>query len=131
MPTTKAQQKAVAKYENANYDKFLVRVDKDKKSTLQTHAAAYGESLNGFVNRAIDETVERDSINGIPNPTPLPQKQESSETTSTAPPLPERASEMRALEKQAYEQLSTEEKARIDERRRELLAQAGLYNDNE
>jgi len=61
MPVSKAQQKAVARYEAANYDKFLVRVDKGKKVGLQTHAGTRGESLNGFVNRAIDETVERDN----------------------------------------------------------------------
>ncbi len=27
---------------------------------LKSHAEAQGESLNGFINRAIDETVERD-----------------------------------------------------------------------
>ena len=31
-----------------------------KKNTLQAHAADRGESLNGFVNRAIDEAVTRD-----------------------------------------------------------------------
>ena len=64
MPVSKAQQKAVAKYENANYDKFLVRMlPKGKKELLQAHAEAKGESLNGFVNRAIDETVQRDNGN--------------------------------------------------------------------
>lgn len=27
---------------------------------LQAHAAAQGESVNGFINRAISETMERD-----------------------------------------------------------------------
>jgi predicted HicB family RNase H-like nuclease len=57
---SKAQQKAVAKYENKVYDKFLVRITKGKKSELQAHATVHGESLNAFVNRAIDEAVERD-----------------------------------------------------------------------
>ena len=60
MPASKAQQKAVAKYENKNYDKHLLRMPKGKKPDLQVHAAAMGESLNRFVNRAIDETLERD-----------------------------------------------------------------------
>jgi predicted HicB family RNase H-like nuclease len=60
-PVSKAQQAAVARYENKAYDKFLVRVTKGKKDELVAHAAGQGESLNGFVNRAIDETVERDS----------------------------------------------------------------------
>jgi predicted HicB family RNase H-like nuclease len=60
MPASKAQQKAVAKYMKSNYDELKVRIEIGKKADLQTHAAGQRESLNGFVNRAIDETVERD-----------------------------------------------------------------------
>ena len=60
MPTTKASQRAVAKYMKKNYDSFLVRVPKGKKANLQAYAESKGESLNGFVNRAINETIERD-----------------------------------------------------------------------
>jgi predicted HicB family RNase H-like nuclease len=60
MPTTKAQQKAVAKYRSKTYDQLKIEVKKGKKESLQAHAAERGESLNGFVNRAIDETVIRD-----------------------------------------------------------------------
>lgn len=64
MPASKANQRAVAKYMKANYDELKVRVPKGKKAALQAHADGRGESLNGFVNRAIDETVERDGGNG-------------------------------------------------------------------
>ena len=61
MPASKAQQKAVAKYENENYDKFLLRfLEKGEKSQVQEHAKSRDESLNGFVNRAIKEALERD-----------------------------------------------------------------------
>lgn len=60
MPTTKAGQKAVNKYMKNNYDSLRITVTKGKKTDLQAHAQERGESLNGFVNRAIDETVERD-----------------------------------------------------------------------
>ena len=59
-PASKAQQKAVAKYENANYDKILIRMPKGKKDIIKVHADKKGESINGFVNRAIDETIERE-----------------------------------------------------------------------
>ncbi len=59
-PASKAQQKAVAKYENANYDKILIRMPKGKKDIIKAHADKKGESINGFVNRAIDETIERE-----------------------------------------------------------------------
>ncbi|MCL2852323.1 MAG: hypothetical protein FWE20_04705 [Defluviitaleaceae bacterium] len=60
MPTTKAQQRATAKYRKDNYDQLKIEVRKGKKELLQAHAAEMGESLNGFVNRAIDEAVNRD-----------------------------------------------------------------------
>jgi predicted HicB family RNase H-like nuclease len=59
-PVSKAQQKATAKYKKSNYDRMEILLSKGRKAALQLHAAGRGESLNGFVNRAIDETVERD-----------------------------------------------------------------------
>ena len=58
-PTSKAQQKAVAKYENKVYDKFLVRVPKGRKAEIQNAAEESGESLNAFVVGAVDERIER------------------------------------------------------------------------
>ena len=31
-----------------------------KKDIIKTHAEAHNESVNGFINRAIDEAIERD-----------------------------------------------------------------------
>lgn len=64
MTTTKAGQKAVNKYVKANYDRINVTFPKGKKGILKAHADARGESVNGFINRAIDETIERDN-NGV------------------------------------------------------------------
>lgn len=62
MPVSKAQQKAVHKYVKNNYDRVeLTLSPKGKKDKLKAHAAAHGETLNGFINRAISETVERDN----------------------------------------------------------------------
>jgi hypothetical protein len=60
MPVSKAQQKAVAKYMKNNYDEIKVRVNKGEKDIIKSHAESKGESINGFVNRAINETMERD-----------------------------------------------------------------------
>ena len=38
-----------------------ITMEPEKKQRLQDHAQATGESVNQFVNRAIDETIERDS----------------------------------------------------------------------
>jgi len=61
MAIRESQRKAVAKYNAANYDRVELRLPKGKKSPVQAHAEAQGESLNAFINRAIDETMERDN----------------------------------------------------------------------
>ena len=60
MPVSQAQKKATAKYEQQNYDKVLLRLEKGKKDKIKLHAENRGESLNGFINKAIDEKMERD-----------------------------------------------------------------------
>ena len=61
MPVSKAQQKAVTKYMRENYDEIKVRSPKGAKDRIRAHAESRGESVNAFINRAIDETIERDS----------------------------------------------------------------------
>lgn len=66
MPVSKAQQKAQNKWIAKAYDRINLTVPKGKKDTIQAHAEAQGESVNGFINRAISETMERD--NDVPGP---------------------------------------------------------------
>ncbi len=62
--TSKAQQKAVHKYVKNNYDRIELTVKpKGKKEELKSHAMKQGETLNSFINRAIDETMVRDNQN--------------------------------------------------------------------
>ena len=61
MAVSKAQQKAVHKYVKANYDRMELTVPKGQKDAIKAHAEACSESVNGFINRAIDETMERDN----------------------------------------------------------------------
>lgn len=61
MAVTKAQQKAVSKYMKENYDVYQIRMPKGKKDTIKAHAEARGESVNAFINRAIDEAMEREA----------------------------------------------------------------------
>ena len=56
-----AQQKAVNKYVKENYDRINVNMPKGRKETVKAHADTQGESLNAFINRAITETMERDT----------------------------------------------------------------------
>jgi predicted HicB family RNase H-like nuclease len=63
MPYTKAQMRASQKYNDKMYDRIEFKVPKGNKKTIQTHAADMGESVNGFIVRAIDEALERDNKN--------------------------------------------------------------------
>ena len=60
MPVSKKQQASVNKYVKANYDRINVTFPKGSKAIIQAHAEARGESVNGFIKRAVDETMERD-----------------------------------------------------------------------
>ena len=44
-----------------NLDRVSLYVPKGKKEAIKAHAAARGESLNGFIARAIDETMQHDN----------------------------------------------------------------------
>jgi uncharacterized protein (DUF1778 family) len=55
-----ARKRANAKYNAKAYDRIEVKVTKGTKGIIQSHAEAKNESLNGFINRAIDETIKRD-----------------------------------------------------------------------
>lgn len=59
---TEARKKANEKYNAKAYDEIKIRVKKGEKETIKAHAESQGESINGFINRAIDETIERDNV---------------------------------------------------------------------
>ncbi len=61
MAVSKAQQRAVTKYDAKAYDKTLLRLPKGRLDVVKDHASARGESVNGFIGRAISEAMERDS----------------------------------------------------------------------
>jgi len=65
MATTKAQQKAVHKYVKTNYDRLELTVPKGRKQEIKDFAAAHGETVNGFINRLIDEAMEQDNTREI------------------------------------------------------------------
>lgn len=41
-------------------DRINLTVPKGKKDEIKAHAERQGESVNGFINRAIDQTIEQD-----------------------------------------------------------------------
>ena len=70
----RTSQKSVRKYKENNYERIELSVFKGKKDIIKEHAKKYqketGEpktigyspagSVNSFINRAIDETIEND-----------------------------------------------------------------------
>lgn len=57
MPTTKAQQKAVAKYVKNNYDEIKVRVPKGEKKRIEEHANSKGMTVNALMNELIRKEI--------------------------------------------------------------------------
>ena len=54
-------------WQKENCDRVNLTLPKGRKAELQAHAAARGESTNGFIGRAINETMERDNAASGPN----------------------------------------------------------------
>lgn len=57
MATSKAQQNATNKWIAKAYDRINLTVPKGRKEIIQAYAEANGESVNGFINRAIGESM--------------------------------------------------------------------------
>lgn len=48
------------KWQADNCERISLVVPKGEKDKIRLHATGRGETLNGFIKRAIDETMERD-----------------------------------------------------------------------
>ena len=60
MTRTPAEDKAIKKYDQEKVDRISFRAPKGKKKQIQDHASLRGESLNSFINRALDEAMDND-----------------------------------------------------------------------
>lgn len=58
---TEARKKANEKYLKESVEDVRIRVPKGQKAVIKNHAEQQGESMNAFVIRAIDETMQRDT----------------------------------------------------------------------
>lgn len=57
---TEAQKQSAKKWDAANLDRLSLALPKGDKERIKAHAEERGESVNGFIKRAIDETMKRD-----------------------------------------------------------------------
>lgn len=60
MTVSKKQQASVNRYITKSYDRINLTVPKGKKERIQNFAQSIGESVNGFINRAIDEAMKEE-----------------------------------------------------------------------
>ena len=63
-PKSQQQREAADKYLKEKVDTIAVRVPKGQKEEIKNHAKSRGESVNAFVLRAIDHTMEDDRKRG-------------------------------------------------------------------
>lgn len=61
MPISEARKRANAKYNAKAYDKTMIRLYAGELDAIRDHAQQRGESLNGFIGRAIREQIQRDN----------------------------------------------------------------------
>jgi len=60
MAKTKTSSAVKDRYNAKAYDEIKVRVPKGTKDKIKAYADSKGESVNGFINRAIEETITHD-----------------------------------------------------------------------
>lgn len=61
-----AATKAKNKYNAENYERVALNVLKGQKEAIKAHAESMGESVNGFINRAIADVMSRDKAKKDP-----------------------------------------------------------------
>ena len=57
---TEARKEGNRRWDAAYLDRLSIAVPKGQKDAIKAHAESRGESVNAFINRAIDEAMERE-----------------------------------------------------------------------
>ena len=58
----KTRSEIINAYAKKAYDDIRLQVPKGQKAIIKAHADSRGETLGGFIKRAINEQIERDKI---------------------------------------------------------------------
>lgn len=117
----KNSYESIKRYEDKAYDKVLVRMPKGRKDEIQTFAAQTGESVNGFINRAIGEAMGESpqkpagapqGEGAILTPAALKTAQEAAQRAGeTVPAFVSRSVETQAQRDKVMQAMRTKEKA--------------------
>ena len=62
MPLTESQKKANTKYREKSIKRIPLDVQKEKYEEIKAAATAAGESVNGYIKKAVDQRMERDNV---------------------------------------------------------------------
>lgn len=60
MAYSESQKRAIEKWQKEKVDDIRVRVPKGHREIIKAHAAKHNETINAFVNRAINHTMDWD-----------------------------------------------------------------------
>lgn len=86
MPTNEAKKKYDIQYAKDKLKRIPLDVQKGKYEKIKVSASAVGESVNGYIKKAIDQRMERENVPSSPERTkPTPPQQ-----SSTAAPKQEK-----------------------------------------
>lgn len=58
---TEAQKRANLNYAKNHLKRVPLDIQKEKYEEIKAFALSHGETVNGFIKRAIDEAIERDN----------------------------------------------------------------------
>lgn len=115
----KNSYESIKRYEDKAYDKVLVRMPKGRKDEIQTFAAQTGESVNGFINRAIGEAMGESpqkpagapqGMGAILTPAALKTAQEAAQRAGeTVPAFVSRAVDIQAKRDEIMQGLKTKQ----------------------
>ena len=121
MAVSKAQQNATNKWIAKVYDRINLTVPKGRKEGIQAFATQTGESVNGFINRAIGEAMGESpqqpagapqGMGAILTPAALKTAQEAAQRAGeTVPAFVGRAIETQAQRDKVIQAMKPKEKA--------------------
>lgn len=58
MPVSESRKAANAKWDNTNLCRMSLAIPKELRARLNAHVAQSGETINGFIRRAIEEALK-------------------------------------------------------------------------
>ena len=84
MPLTEGQKQSMYNYAKKNLKRIPLDVQKEKYDSIKVAADSAGESVNGYIKKAIDDRMERDGFPTAADSQNEPQSEPQNEPQSTS-----------------------------------------------